>query len=78
MPSGTTVLLPCKDNTSYEDGYEVTSQVCVWFWEIALESFDEEARKSTGPRIVCQAWLLFQICFVLVEPEMIDKGVIFD
>jgi hypothetical protein len=35
-----------KNNTEYQDGYEVTSPVCGWFWEVALESFDDEQRRS--------------------------------
>merc|ERR1719375_2641860 len=35
-----------KGNTEYTDGYESTSQVCIWFWEVALDSFDDEQRRS--------------------------------
>merc|ERR1719215_373012 len=35
-----------KGNTDYTDGYEATSQTCIWFWEIALEKFDDEQRRS--------------------------------
>eukprot|EP00928_Gymnodinium_smaydae_P011294 TRINITY_DN14186_c0_g2_i1.p1 TRINITY_DN14186_c0_g2~~TRINITY_DN14186_c0_g2_i1.p1 ORF type:complete len:916 (+),score=214.72 TRINITY_DN14186_c0_g2_i1:75-2822(+) len=35
-----------KSNADYTDGYEITSPVCVWFWEIALESFNDEQRRD--------------------------------
>jgi len=35
-----------KDNTDYQDGFEATSQVCIWFWEIALQNFNDEQRRS--------------------------------
>merc|ERR1711977_38274 len=35
-----------KDNTDYQDGFEATPQVCIWFWEIALQNFNDEQRRS--------------------------------
>merc|ERR1712060_1011203 len=35
-----------KNNTDYADGFEATSEQCKWFWEIAIDSFDDEQRKE--------------------------------
>jgi hypothetical protein len=35
-----------RNNTDYTDGYDASSDQCRWFWEIVLESFDEDQRRE--------------------------------
>jgi len=35
-----------KNNTDYTDGYESTSDISKWFWEVAMNSLDEEQRRG--------------------------------
>jgi len=35
-----------RNNTDYTDGYDASSDQCRWFWEIVLDSFDEDQRRE--------------------------------
>jgi len=35
-----------RNNTDYADGYDANSDQCRWFWEVVLESFDDDQRRE--------------------------------
>lgn len=35
-----------KGNTDYTDGFEASSDQCKWFWEIAIQVFDDDQRRE--------------------------------